>query len=292
VLANMKYRSTEVQFIKLFDGEEYIPFIVVGEDQESPNATIYTLRPTIFAPPTVVCSAAIVYPSYSKRGVWSVECKNTLSDVSQFYIPLPPVLDAGSKFMSGDLRFLVTNDEKSQSPELPDGFREGGRIDIRGARMEYEIPDHVEEVLFLAGGGAITAALQVVDTLLEKRDGRKPSVKIIWVTGKRGGQEPTNSIFQKWFDGKDSTHASPNLRAEGLLDLEKYRGLVSIQQLIHRENASIALRQALRAEKRQMLGEKKDEDRKLLFIWGDEEFVEYFTSRKLNLGEWTLVRPK
>lgn len=61
-------------------------------------------------------------------------------------------------------------------------------LDLRGPHIEYEVPDGVEEVLFLAGGTGIAPALQLVHTLLERESsysGRYPKVQILWANRKR-----------------------------------------------------------------------------------------------------------
>jgi hypothetical protein len=192
----------------------------------------------------------------------------------------------------------------------------GATVDIRGPRVEYEIPSDVSEVVFLAGGTGVAPALQAVYTLLSSQKGsgdagdlRKLRIHILWANRRRedcvGGKEKSRSW---WKSNTNPTPATPNIFMRELLDLEKrHDRQLAIDYFVDEEGTFITKKQILRATNGERGMDLENSGRKLLLISGPDGFVEYFAGPRkwedgkqvqglargvvgqLGLKEWTVV---
>lgn len=111
-----------------------------------------------------------------------MEFKQPELQIARSYTPLPP-REGDQNF--GDLRFLIRLEHKGEVSGYLHRLRMGGEVEIRGPKVEFELPQEVTDVVFLAGGTGIAPALQVVHTLLKRREGKKPKIRILWANRRR-----------------------------------------------------------------------------------------------------------
>lgn len=116
-----------------------------------------------------------------------MQIKQPQLQIARSYTPLPPSeSDDGSS--ANDLHFLIRRDPHGEVSGYLHKLPLNASLDLRGPQIEYEIPEGVGEVLFLAGGTGIAPALQLVHTLLERESsllGKLPKIRILWANRKR-----------------------------------------------------------------------------------------------------------
>ena len=130
----------------------------------------------------------------SRKGIWSVQIKHPLLTIARLYTPIPTILRDPYAHALGEkanyqslnpqdnqLRFLIRNHPEGELARFLSRLQPGARVELRGPYQEFEIPDDLEQVVFLAGGTGISPALQMVDTLLSGRsEAPKPRMTILW----------------------------------------------------------------------------------------------------------------
>lgn len=112
-----------------------------------------------------------------------MQIKQPQLQIARSYTPLPPSDDSDDN----DLRFLIRRDPHGEVSGYLHKLPLDATLDLRGPQIEYEIPEGVEEVLFLAGGTGIAPALQLVHTLLKRESlvkGNHPRVRVLWANRK------------------------------------------------------------------------------------------------------------
>ena len=204
---------------QLYTFEQYE---VVKRKKISSTSTLLTIQPTTFGPranQSRLDSQRIA--EASEKGIWSVQVKHPLLTIARLYTPIPPTLTEPSrpawKDKSGQipedpeedqLRFLVRSYPDGELSKYLSRLQPGAHVEIRGPYQEYEIPDGVSDVLFLAGGTGIAPALQMANSLLEKENGQKqPNMSVLWANRHandcRGGTlapppSPENIFARLW----------------------------------------------------------------------------------------------
>ncbi|CAL8583229.1 mitochondrial peripheral inner membrane protein [Xanthoria parietina] len=130
----------------------------------------------------------------SKKGIWSVQIKHPLLTIARLYTPIPTILrdpyahTLGEKAnyhslnpQDNQLRFLIRNHPEGELSRFLSRLQPGARIELRGPYQEFEFPEDLDQVVFLAGGTGISPALQMAHTLLEDRSAApKPRMTILW----------------------------------------------------------------------------------------------------------------
>ena len=122
--------------------------------------------------------------------MWSVQFKQPQLQIARAYTPLPPLSseDHPSPGRDDRLWFLIRGEQNGEVSSYLHRLPEGLTVELRGPNLEYELPDDVGEVLFLAGGTGIAPALQAAFTLFEQRGGSSagvPRMHIMWANRKR-----------------------------------------------------------------------------------------------------------
>lgn len=209
-----------------------------------------------------------------------------------------------------------------------DRLRIGAIVDIRGPRVEYEVPEDVSEVLFLAGGTGIAPALQLVYTLLEKRVGdgvvgegprEGPKVHILWANRRRedcvGARKAVRRSWRSWGwpTAEDTLGESPNRIVEELQGLEKrFEGRVRVDYMVDEEGSFIGKSDVLKITSSSLKSREGAKavkaGTKLLLISGPDGFVEFYAGSRewengklgqgrfggvlggLGLNDWTIVK--
>ncbi|TVY25625.1 NADH-cytochrome b5 reductase [Lachnellula hyalina] len=257
-------------------------------EQVSPTCIILTLRPK--AARSVECEDP--YGEVWGRGTWSVEVKQPELQIARAYTPLPPGVGGGG--LGSDLRFLIRREERGEVSRYLHSLQEGAQVDLRGPKVEVELPAEVSDVVFLAGGTGIAPALQVVYTLLEKRKGggdrdRLPKIRIVWANRKRedcvggygGDHNPPT--------GTGNGNAALGYIVRELQSLqEKYPDSLQVQYVVDEEGTMLDQKRIpplLNTPQSDAKTVKYSPvttriDSKLLFVSGPEGFVDYLAGPK------------
>ncbi len=104
--------------------------------------------------------------------------------IARSYTPLPPLEDTEPEHV----RLFVRQEPQGEVSTFLHKISRGTIVHLRGPRVEYEIPDDVDEILFLAGGTGIAPALQVAHTLFSHRmksTEQGPELRILWANRRR-----------------------------------------------------------------------------------------------------------
>ncbi|RDL35387.1 uncharacterized protein BP5553_07318 [Venustampulla echinocandica] len=252
-----------------FNPPKFTPFEIVKREEVSPTSILLTLRP--------ISKMLLPYPLqdpyklYWERGTWSVEVKQPELQIARSYTPLP----SDDEEHPADLRFLIRKEKKGEVSGYLHNLPLNGKVELRGPNPEVDIPEEVEDVVFLAGGTGIAPALQVVYTLLERRNaGQKPKIQIIWANRTRedcrmGGNK---SLLQ--------SEEPVGLVVRMLEELQrKHPENLEVTYLVDEENTFIDRKKIC-----QVLKTRSDVrsqpistriDSKLLFVSGPEGFINY-----------------
>jgi cytochrome-b5 reductase len=270
---------------RTLDERKFQPFAIISKEPVSSTSSIYTLQPG-FEP------KSDPYAELWARGVWSVEFKQPQLQIARSYTPLPPKQDTAP----GNLRFLIRREHKGEVSNYLDRLRVGAIIDVRGPRIEYEIPENVSEVVFLAGGTGIAPALQVLHTVLKQRSRegearKKPRIHILWANRRRedcvDGSKPASRGWWRWSQPVTTTDQPPNKIVLELQDLKKaYEGKIKIDYMVDEEGTFIDKAKISKATSGSRSSNNGTESvrsgTKLLLLSGPDGFVNYFAGPK----EW------
>lgn len=297
----------------LLDPRRFHPFTILSKEPVSPTSSIYTLRPSL-PPPT----DSDPYAPLWARGIWSVEFKQPQLQIARRYTPLPPTVTE-QPGVPGDLRFLIRREQNGEVSGYLDRLRIGAIVEIRGPKVEFEVPQEVSEVVFLAGGTGIAPALQVVCTLLEMREGEGTKVRILWANRRReecvGGRRAGKRSWWSWGHSvaEDAPNEPPNRIVKELQGLEKrYEGRVRVEYMVDEEGSFTGKSDILRATRDSLKSEEgavlANPGKKLLLISGPDGFIDFYAGPRewedgklgqgrlggllggLGLVDWTVVK--
>ncbi|KAL2076114.1 hypothetical protein VTL71DRAFT_1057 [Oculimacula yallundae] len=266
---------------KIFDPPRFTPFTILKREEVSPSSIILTLRPQNFInTPRAILSDP--YQTSWDKGIWSVEIKQPQLQIARSYTPLPPnTLDpTGTKC---DLRLLIRKEHKGEVSGYLHNLTAGSQLHLRGPHEEFDIPESVTNVLFLAGGTGIAPALQVAYSLLggRKEDGEKPKMHIVWSSRKRaeceGGSDTSNPNV---WEGRRTGRIVQEL--ERLQ--QKYPGQLTVDYLVDEEKSVLdqkRISSLIKANSEVKFGARHTRiDSKLLLVSGPEGFVDYVAGPK------------
>jgi cytochrome-b5 reductase len=293
----------------ILDERRFQPFTIISKEPVSSTSSIFTLRPG--SQPS-----SDPYAHLWERGIWSVEFKQPQLQIARSYTPLPP---AEPQSVPGDLRFLIRREHHGEVSTYLDRLRIGAIVDIRGPRVECEIPEDVSEVLFLAGGTGIAPALQVVYTLLDKRMGKETKIHVLWANRRReectGGRRAIKSSWWSWGrpTAEDTLSEPPNRIVQELQGLERrFGGRVKVDYMVDEEGSFIGKSDVLKVTSgilKSIEGIKPAQPgKKLLLISGPEGFINFYAGPRewehgklgqgpvggllggLGLNDWTVMK--
>lgn len=158
----------------------FSPYIVEAKEVVSPTSSVFVLKP-----PAGQAEDAPQDDEIWKKGVWSVEVKQPQLQIARSYTPLPPLsTEHPNVGPSTELSFLIRKADRGEVSGYLHGLPIGAEVELRGPHVDYEIPQGVEEIVFLAGGTGIAPALQVA-YCLAKREGARSKMHVLWANRKR-----------------------------------------------------------------------------------------------------------
>ncbi len=131
-----------------------------------------------------------VFEKAWEHGLWSVEVKQPLIQVSREYTPLPPRYGQEEHELDqGILRFLIRTVNGGSVSHYLAGLGLGEQIELRGPHLGFDIPSRLGDagkIGFLAGGTGIAPALQTIRAVLDRDESNatrtqdKPAVTVLW----------------------------------------------------------------------------------------------------------------
>ena len=168
---------------------------LIKNQKISSTSYIFKIQPSTFGPRAYKSRLdGKKITEASKKGIWSVQIKHPLLTIARLYTPIPTILrdpyahTLGEKAnyhslnpQDNQLRFLIRNHPEGELSRFLSRLQPGARIELRGPYQEFEFPEDLDQVVFLAGGTGISPALQMAHTLLEDRSAApKPRMTILW----------------------------------------------------------------------------------------------------------------
>ena len=183
-----------------FYPRSFTSFTLAAREPVSSTSSIFTLKPTESS------QSSDPYVELWKKGLWSLELKQPQLQIARSYTPLPPCVaaDGGKDDSAPELKFLIRHDGRGEVSNYLFSLPLGSSIELRGPRVEYQIPEEIDGIVFLAGGTGIGPALQTLQTLIARKAETGlaiPQVKILWANRKRedcvGGvnAQDSNALF-------------------------------------------------------------------------------------------------
>ena len=233
-----------------------------------------------------------------RTGVWSVQVMQPELQIARSYTPLPPI--EGTK--PEQVRLFVRQEPQGEVSTFLHKINRGTIVHLRGPRIEYEIPEDVDEILFLAGGTGIAPALQVAHTLFNHRTRptqESPELRILWANRRRedsiNGLNPIDNLQTETPSQSPEVTgevAAPSQTSQTPLVEEveslraKHRGSFIVDYLIDDEGSYISesiLRTYLSGTD-QTSNQDGTPRRKVILVSGPDGFVDAFAGPKTWQG--------
>ena len=281
------------------------PFILESREEISSTNAILNLLSLPKGLNTEIVSEAW------NKGAWSVEVVQPELQVARSYTPLPPIEGAEPE----QVRLLVRQEPQGEVSTYLHKINRGTIVHLRGPRIEYEIPEDVDEILFLAGGTGIAPALQVAHSLFNHRTKlteKGPELRILWANRRRedsinglgaasqqrAGPELTLSIQKLADKGQGQSSAQPektdeekppasqSLQTRLVEEVEslkaRHGGKVIVDYFIDEEESYIS--ESLLSTYLKGIDQTTNQDgtprRKIILVSGPEGFVNAFAGPK------------
>jgi cytochrome-b5 reductase len=267
---------------KIFNPPRFTPFTLIKREIVSPSSIILTLRPKS---ELLKKDVSDPYKESWEKGPWSVEVKQPELQIARPYTPLPP---AESDNRS-DLRFLIRKEHKGEVSGYLHALPVGSKLELRGPKLEFYLPQEITDVVFLAGGTGIAPAMQVAYTLLERRPGdvKMPRIRIVWANRRREDCENGTSSKN---DPNSNGRTGHIVRELQNLQL-KHPDNFSVEYLVDEEGTYLDQRRVAELTKKTGSEAKFGSvalrgaiatriDSKLLFISGPEGLVNFLAGPK------------
>lgn len=193
----------------------FTPYTLVSKEAVSSSSAIFTLRldrPS--SPPSASQLFLDKERAWPRRAIWSVQIKQPQLQIGRSYTPLPlaprsTVSSAGSVTQDDhvnltEIRLLVRREQQGEVSNYLHGLPVGSTVELRGPHIEYEIPDDVDRIVFLAGGTGIAPALQAAHSLLMDHGINNPEdrlkIHILWANRRRedciGGSNSNDAVVR------------------------------------------------------------------------------------------------
>ncbi|KAF2744586.1 hypothetical protein M011DRAFT_429182 [Sporormia fimetaria CBS 119925] len=276
----------------------FTPYTLVDKETVSRTSAIFTLRNRDGAADTEAVKDAW------KHGVWSVQIKQPQLQIGRDYTPLPPRTDseADSEEKMHDLRLLIRQEEGGEVSTYLHRLPEQSTIELRGPKLEWELPEDTQEVIFIAGGTGIAPAMQIAHTL-----GAKPGrrMHILWANRRReeclggvgdGGElQETHDGLSSWkrflgFAPPPAPAAKVDSQGQGVIvrELEalkkqgaRHSSALAIQYYVDEENKFIKPQDVARNVRSKDMAQPGS---RMILVSGPEGFIEHWAGKKVWIG--------
>ncbi|KAL3455697.1 homoaconitase [Aspergillus heterothallicus] len=274
----------------------FTSYCLVSREPISSTGSLFTLKPL-----KLDGSNLKVYEDAWKTGVWSVMFKQPQLQIGRDYTPLPPT--SSEEDADECLRFFIRKDPFGEVSRYLHSLKIGASIEVRGPRVECEIPLDTQTILFIAGGTGIAPALQAGHTLLRRTDeNNRPRVHILWATRQRedcrgGHNDHTTIASNRWswlprvFTSKPTAAAAAP--TESMSDVSgtsavvkelnalkaQYPGQVTVEYFVDEESTFIAKKSILDFTNSVVFSPDK-RNNNMILVSGPEGFISYMAGPK------------
>ncbi|KAF9892170.1 hypothetical protein FE257_002576 [Aspergillus nanangensis] len=271
----------------------FTPYYLVSREPVSSSGSLFTLQP-----PRPDIDNHQVYEEAWKTGVWSVMFKQPQLQIGRDYTPLPST----SEEEAHSLRFFIRKDPFGEVSRYLHSLELGTPIEVRGPKIECEIPSNTQQILFIAGGTGIAPALQAGHTLLRRTDPtHQPRIHILWANRRRqdcaGGISDAAAVaaavttkpwYSRLFKPSTSTHVTtpledsgdippPSLMVREIESLKsQYPGQITVDYYVDEEKTFIGKEDILK-----FTGSSGSPQRNMILVSGPEGFISYMVGPKL-----------
>ncbi|KAK5015065.1 hypothetical protein LTR16_001910, partial [Cryomyces antarcticus] len=271
----------------------FTPFTLVSREPVSSTSSIFT-----FAHRGNPDATGALRDAW-KRGVWSIQIKQPQLQIARAYTPLPPLADPSDAEL-GAIRLLIRKENKGEVSGYLHRLPLEALVELRGPSLEYELPNDVKEILFLAGGTGIAPALQITHALQDKA-----RIHVMWATRRRedcrGGssdtrQAPKVGMLAGWKGLFSQEQADLSNAQEGnheqnaivrQLQSAKERSKripgceLSVDYFVDEESSLITPQSVLQhTQSSKSPDSSTTQGRKLILVSGPEGFVNYWAGPK------------
>ena len=284
------------------DSDGFVKYTLIKKEDVSSTCSIFTLKPKAW-------STIRTDDESLQRLITSVQFKQPQLQIARNYTLLPPKEGQNPQ----ELSFLIRRETNGEVSGYLHRLPVGSSIELRGLSAEYILPEHVSEVLFLAGGTGIAPAMQVADALAGQS-----RVHILWASRRRedciGGISDTaketgsSQSYSGWLT--PSSMMPPREKKENAIvksSQERCAIVSELERLKQQSNAA-----SLRSERNRLLvdyhvdeednfiqpkevqrllqlsgnsnSEKISAAKKLLFVAGPDGFVNHWAAPKQWVG--------
>jgi len=167
----------------------FVRFNIESKESVSNNSSLFRLSPWS-------TKSAEVWQEQWKKGVWSVSIKQPQLQIARDYTPLPPLPSSpgtqpdplkgpqDGTSNDGDLNLWIRREVRGEMSNYLHALPLNAEVEIRGPKIEYQLPDQISRIVFLAGGTGIAPALQIAHALQTRTDSRT-EIKVLWANRSR-----------------------------------------------------------------------------------------------------------
>ena len=283
--------------VAVLNPEGFTNFTLVAKEAVSSTISVFTLRPTKH-----VDENREVYSRIWHEGVWSVQVKQPQLQIARSYTPLLP-MQSVPDVLHTDLQFLIRRNPQGEVSSYLHKLPIGAKVELRGPRLEYAIPNDVDEVLFLAGGTGIAPALQVFHTLAQLRPittKRTPIIRILWANRRQEDAlgMPMNDFGPRhlsWMARPNDLGVPYNSNNRSFLSYllsllrKEHSGKLSVHYFVDEQGSFINKSTLTKHLSDSAIGDKErleggSAGRKLILVSGPEGFVSHYAGPKTWQG--------
>jgi len=275
---NEHYKLISFSSPQALNNLTFTPFALRNKETVSSTSSIFTL-----SQPHIPNGS---FEDWWKKGVWSIEIKQPQLQIARAYTPLPP-LDGSDP---DALRLLVRREKRGEVSGYLHRRPLGSDVEIRGPAVEYELPDHIDQVVFLAGGTGVAPAIQVAHAL-----GDKARIAVLWANRARedcqGGQSDDpiapgwyatfSSLFSNTQQRDQVPAAEKSVIVKQLDALKQINKRLTVDYFVDEESTYIqpqSVRKAVARPPDQVMN--SGQGKKIILVSGPEGFINYWAGPK------------
>lgn len=283
---------------------EFGRFHIIAKESVSSNSSLFKVLPWS-------TKSAGVWQEQWKKGVWSISIKQPQIQIARDYTPLPPVPsspttepDKDNQDVTADdsaLNLWIRREVHGEVSNYLHALPLESKVEIRGPKLEYQLPDQISRIIFLAGGTGIAPALQIAHALQMRKDS-KTEIGILWANRSRadceGGVSDGISItkgapWRTFWAGDSETTRQPvsadaPTQAGAIVNMlnqlkQGSGGLLKVDYFVDDEKTLISPQNIkhLVQNKQPVKSVDGDSGKNLIIISGPDGFVNFWAGPKL-----------
>ena len=261
--------------------DTFTPYTLTAKNYISTSNAVFTLT----GPETEQLHGDI---RSTRNTLSSIQIKQPELQIARAYTPLPSrtIDENGSLLLAiqdSPLQFLIKREEKGEVSRYLHNLPIGSQVEIRGPKIEYKLPNNLQEVVFIAGGTGIVPALQVAKAIQFQ-----PSTKlhILWanrkeedITGKCVNISNASNNDISITKSQEHPVIEQLKFLKGLWDVKGHKKL-SVEIFVDEKNHYISINDVKR-HTAVRTGDGQAGKNRLILVSGPDGFVEYWAGSKV-----------